>query len=188
MRVRFAAVLAASMLSWAAAPGASAVTVAPANSVFDFNGVCSDCTGVVHGRLTLANYTLGSQITSSNFVSFFYDGSDIMGSFSIRPSESLLATGSITAAAPAGQDVYLDDGIHNFFTDHGGGWSIGEGGRNADYGSVHSFALAATVPEPASLALLLAGVISAGLASRRQRPWTKTRPSRKENQIRRVAR
>ena len=41
-------------------------------ATYRFVGQCSDCTGTGVGMLTVQNYTLGTELTSCNFVSFTY--------------------------------------------------------------------------------------------------------------------
>jgi PEP-CTERM motif len=69
---------------------AHAVAALPSNSVFELIGICEDCTlnstnGLI-GTLTLSNYTIGTPIDTSNFVSFEYVGSDIVDPFTVVPN------------------------------------------------------------------------------------------------------
>jgi hypothetical protein len=58
--------LAAASLAVAGALPARAVTTLPV-TIFDFSGVCSDCSGTATAELTLSpSYALGDELTSSN--------------------------------------------------------------------------------------------------------------------------
>ena len=50
-------------------------SAAPGTTLFNFSGTCTDRSGTATASLVLAgSYTLGTPITSSNLVSFTYNG------------------------------------------------------------------------------------------------------------------
>ena len=68
--------LAIASFALADAGPANAIAAAP-DKVYDFSGYCTlDCAGdTAKAALTLSpSYTLGQTISSSNFISFVYDG------------------------------------------------------------------------------------------------------------------
>ncbi|MGO9389764.1 hypothetical protein [Rhodoblastus sp.] len=79
--------------------------------VFDFYGVYSDCKGTVTAELTLQNYTLGSALTPTNFVSFHYDGSNLYPAFTVTPAELYpgyqALIGAIPSSLPSAADVFI---------------------------------------------------------------------------------
>jgi len=147
-----------------------AAIAAPAAAVdFKFSGTCIDCTGTGTGTLVLKNYTLGSTLTSANFVSFSYTSNLL--SYSLNSVDDL--TGSLTAATgPA------------FVVFHGGGytfdslvagpfspWCTGTTGAcSSDFGLFSSWSLAAgSVPEPAMWGVMVLGFGLLGASMRRPR-------------------
>ena len=79
---------------------ASAIVALP-TTTFSFTGFCIDCSQQAGGpittqaQLTLANYTLGSQITANNFVSFTYDGSNLVDATTIADA-MMVSAASLT--------------------------------------------------------------------------------------------
>jgi hypothetical protein len=69
-------------------------TIVDGTSAFNFDGACSDCTGVGIGVLTVQNYTEGSGFSNSNFVSFTYN-SNLIIDLSITVDTLNSFTGSI---------------------------------------------------------------------------------------------
>lgn len=166
MRKRILAALAATLL------GGSANAVVVASTTFSFSGTCSDCRGVALGQLTLAGfYHFGDEITSANFLSFRYEGTDLLPAYTITSPYSSTLTGSITSAGPAAGRFFVEDGVHFFRSATDGSWSTGLD-NVADYGTLGSYAglASSAVPEPAGWALMLSGFGAIGLALRGRGP------------------
>ncbi|MBW8744063.1 MAG: PEPxxWA-CTERM sorting domain-containing protein [Sphingomonas sp.] len=147
-----------------------AAIAAPAAAVdFKFSGTCIDCSGIGSGTLVLKNYTLGTTLTTANFVSFTYSSNLL--SYSLSSVDDL--TGSLTAATgPA------------FVVFHGGGytfdslvagpfspWCTGTTGAcSSDFGLISSWSqVAGVVPEPAMWAVMVLGFGLLGASMRRPR-------------------
>ena len=66
--------------------------------VYYFSGTCGDCSGTATAELTLTgDYTLGASLTTSNFLSFHYDGTNLLPAFTINSGDSgLYVFGSLT--------------------------------------------------------------------------------------------
>ena len=143
--------------------------------VYDFTGVCTDCTGDGHGVLTLAgDYQLGDVISTSNFVSFSYS-SNLVPSYVTILAADVPNMYGILSAVPGEDSLYFQTSNNQqyFYANSGGSWCVG----NAcdDYGSSHQWTAAAGgVPEPANWALMIAGTWMAGgvLRSARRRSAT----------------
>ena len=75
---------------------AGATSVSSQDQTFTFTGACTDCYdghASVSATLVLSNYTLGSAIGVGNFVSFTYNGSDLILPFTVTrqlPASALL--------------------------------------------------------------------------------------------------
>ena len=156
------------LASLAGVAPASATVVAPgADQVFEFSGVCSDCTGIGTGELTLSStYTLGAPVTKANFISFHYDGTDLQDEFTIANSDVASIGGSIMPG-PADFHVYNSEQF-GFRSLLNGSWFIGYT-TPADFGPNGSFGIASSVPEPATWALMAVGFAALGLAGSRAR-------------------
>jgi hypothetical protein len=154
------------LLGTGTAANASAILL----SIFDFTGTCSDCTGSVSAVLTLSNYTLGSNITTSNFVTLTYNGSNLLSPFTITDAEVIAdgeATGSIGPVLPGSFPVAVIrfDSSDAFESQFAGNWCAGSScDRDAGGNGIWSVA---TTPEPASIATFLVGI--AGFVSARAR-------------------
>jgi hypothetical protein len=142
---------------------------------YQFTGVCTDCSGDVTAQLTLQDYTPGTDIGSA-FVSFTYDGSNLVSSFTIEQgSGDLSVQGSIPTSLPGPADIDIVGSAGDivghvdteFSTSTNGSWSIsGVGVPYFDYGSSSTWSL---VPEPGSLVIVGSGLIGLVFARRRVR-------------------
>lgn len=138
--------------------------------VYTFSGVCSDCTGTATGTLVLtSDFVLGvSTISTSNFVSFTYSGTDLLPAFTISSGDlGLSVSGTFAGSMPASYaDVHLSNRSFSFDTylqPADGIWVAGFNKKFGDQGNTYSWNAASTsVPEPATLGLIGAGL--AGLA------------------------
>ena len=94
-------------------------------ATYRFVGQCSDCTGTGIGMLTVQNYTLGSSLTSCNFVSFTYT-SNLTG-FTMTQSDFPNLSGMLPVSLPATATVTIRDGVvqMQFASDVSGTWSVG---------------------------------------------------------------
>lgn len=162
---------------------------------------CADCAALantssypVQAELTLSNYTLGDTLDITNFVSFTYDGSNLVDAYSITDSgddnngatindfftSSIYVFSGVISTVPGANtlDITFDDGLH-FRTQTDGSWSTCApnangyyGGNscfqilNADYGSDAIYSTT-PVPEPSHLALMAAGLVLVASAVRR---------------------
>jgi len=151
---------------------AMATVVAPSNYTFDFTGTCTDCRGTANAVLQVKNYVLGGSLSTSNFVSFTYEGTNLLRAYTINQIMTL--TGSI-GSTPGSYAVSLTgfssaaDSTYNFSTGQNGNWSTGPFNRNADQGTAGRFSVAtAAVPEPATWALMLLGFGIVGFGMRRR--------------------
>lgn len=159
-------------------PKAAGATVLSTQTTYSFSGTCSDCQGPALAELTLANYTAGQSITNNNFVSFHYDGTNLLSGYTILNDAGLYVSGSINNPLPGTENFYVmgftqttgAPGLQQVFeTFNGGNWDTGLP-VSADYGPTHLWnatPAATAVPEPMSAALLGAGVLGVAVARRR---------------------
>jgi len=68
------------------------------DSVYDFSGSCSDCQNTGSGVLTLQDYTPGTALSASNFVSFTYSSNLL--TFNITQSELDFNTIGVAGTTP----------------------------------------------------------------------------------------
>ena len=175
--------LAASLIGLLNLP-AQASAVAPPPPLFStlfFIGNCEDCAAALHrpdyavtARLVLQNYFQGSLISPTNFVSFSYNGSNLLDPYSILSSSSpLTVSGNISFAMPGANEFHVTGvnltGVNRYFDLFiGGRWDTGvPPRRTADNGGSGTFGPNA-VPEPATMLLMGAALAAAGLARRRR--------------------
>jgi hypothetical protein len=150
----------------AALIGLATMAAPAAATTFEFSGACIDCSGTGTGTLVLKDYTLGDTLTTSNFVSFTYSSNLL--SYALSSVDDL--TGSLTAVTGPAYVAF-----------HGGGYSFNSvpigpispwctgaaGSCAADFGFFSSWALAASVPEPAMWAVMVLGFGMLGATMRR---------------------
>jgi hypothetical protein len=155
---------------------ASALPASASTISYDFTGACSDCyggSGNAYGTLVLsATYTPGSPITTSNFVSFTYDGTNLLGPFTItNSSPDLSVSGSIPSVLPSAATVSIDAVVNETFlefnTNTDGAWSVTN--PPTDMGTLSSWsAVSTSAPEPGTSGLLGLGLIAALVLGRRR--------------------
>ncbi len=154
---------------------ATAMAVAPqfaaaGTITYVVTGTCSyGCSGTATGTLTLTDYTPGSALDFSNFVSFHYQSSDLDTTITALSHDAnatiFLNPLPLTSGHPleAFQQTFPGYG---FGSDSTGGWSIGfnfdpKGGDLSDYGVAGSSAWrlveGTQTPEPATWGLLGVG-------------------------------
>ena len=94
-------------------------------ATYRFVGQCSDCTGTGIGMLTVQNYTLGTELTSCNFVSFTYTSN--LTSVTMTQSDSPNLSGMLPVSLPATASVSIRDFAieMRFDSDVSGNWSVG---------------------------------------------------------------
>lgn len=182
-----------------AAPAAQALVAGPVLSIYNFTGNCSDCTldsPPQIGTLVLQDYSAGTAIDFSHFVSFSYRGSNLVDRYSVTltgddgnpatvwdytlaPNSSDFISGNLPAAPGAARFMLgWEDGL-GFQTATDGQWFTCARGP-AGYSSgtcttvinndIGSGSWSSTpVPEPAAALLLTLGLLGLGAAARRQR-------------------
>lgn len=178
MMHRMASLVFSLLVLFGVAPGlASAIVVAPPpTSEFDFTGTCSDCAGTAKAELILQNYAIGSNISSANFVSFHYDGSNLLPAFTVTTANLNSVTGVMSSSTSAAEALTIfADGYKTQFISRKNTSNTWCAGPNcaSDQGVNDSWTLAAagapvssTVPEPLPVALLAGGLLARLLVRR----------------------
>jgi hypothetical protein len=182
-----ASVLALGLL--AATPAAATKGGKDVLIVYDFDGLCTDCSAAAGvsedgmGVLTLKNVTDISDVTAQNFVSFNYTSNlvtlDLTSVLSLSANFTVPATAYVSLTAATGDPRIAGSAIWSLVTDSSSGQSwtltkVGDGGPQGagngvfDYGAAYSWT-SASVPEPVSWALMIVGFGLAGAQVRLQR-------------------
>lgn len=125
-------------------------------TTYNFTGTCQDCSGTATATLTvLGNYTLGTALSSSNVVSFTYNGTNLVTPFTITPSSpNFFVYGSITNY-PGQNNVAISSSqsrTSGFFSNTNGSWGVGL----LDHGIASLWGAAAPATPAPSTSILLA--------------------------------
>lgn len=147
--------------------GACAAYANPVTT-YSFTGVCSDCSGDASAQLVLSGYTLGDSITSSEFVSFTYDGTNLFPSYTFGSADLASISGSLPASLPGTADLSVTcfeaagcpgaRALLTFSSTTSGTWSLSSSGGGADQGIDGAWSLT-SAPEPADGFLLATGLL-----------------------------
>jgi hypothetical protein len=162
----FASLLAVTGAASASTVHPTSITLAAPHQTFAFSGLCSDCSGTATGTLTLTNdYVPGNALDLNHFVSFAYDGTDLLSPFTITAAETPSISGSLPAILPGSANgLQLVTSSHQF-NSNAGDWCVGASCAS-DFGTQGAFTAAAT-PEPASMGLLALGLAAVATIRRR---------------------
>ena len=132
-----------------------------------FTGQCSDCTGEAQGILTVTNFTPDSVfgLNLDDFVSFSYNGTNLLNPFVLDHTNVTAVSGAIGPAYPGAYDVRIEAavGTPTFVSFSNGNWALSSGQGPDDFGTNSSYSLAAaSVPEPGTGVLCLSvGMLAA---------------------------
>lgn len=169
---RYIAALAVMLSLCSASAQASFVQIIPVTQQYNFSGACSDCNQGVNvsgkpseAQLVLRGYVAGTAISSGNFVSFHYNGTDLLNEYWITMWDQPAVSGAMLTSLPNPSEFSVASSQYYFSTNLSGAWSTGPTGSNFDQGNGGSFSSA--VPEPGSAALLGLGLM--GLAGLRRK-------------------
>ncbi len=167
--------LAAALAALSFSSSAFAIALAGSDYTFNFTGQCTDCSGQGLGTLRVTNYVLGNGFSDFNFVSFQYQGTDLLAPFSI---DAVTALGPVFLSGSIGQasgpyNVHLTgfnrfESFVDFNTSSDGSWNTGR--PIADYGINGIWQQPDAnpgVPEPATWISMITGFALAGGAMRR---------------------
>jgi hypothetical protein len=136
---------------------AGTCTLEGPQATYQFVGQCTDCTGTGVGQLTVQNYTLGTALSSCNFVSFTYTSN--LTSFTITAPGSFSLEGTLPASLPSAASVrVIGTGRNNFQSNTGGSWEVGL----SDRGTGGIWSLPSAVPTLSTAALCALGLLLAG--------------------------
>ena len=165
--------LAASLIGLISLPAQAIAVAPPVLSTLFFIGNCEDCAAAlpspnftVSARLVLQNYIQGDPINAANFVSFIYNGSNLLHEYSIDKLSLAELNGHISFASPSTNVFHVTGANRYFDLLIGGRWDTGVI-SSADNGGSGTFGPNA-VPEPATMLLMGAALAAAGLARRRR--------------------
>lgn len=177
-------VLIGAMFGLAASGSAQAVALPSTATTYDFSGTCSDCNGTGRAHLTLENYTQGNPIDISNFVSFSYEGTNLLGAFAFSGQGSIQGIeGMLPPSLPSGANFMIlstPSGPNQIWYEFVSGkyteksledpWVVGlNSTENLDYGNDGVWSTThgdGTVPEPDSIFLLIGSLAALGFLRR----------------------
>ena len=140
-----------------------AFTATPqATTTYQFVGQCSDCTGTGTGLLVLQNYTRGTALTSSNFVSFTYSSN--LTNFSISSAQLTVISGSLPTSLPGTANLWLNGGANNRLSTGADYWCAGATCA-LDWGLTHTWSFYSASSTPAAGAPVLTDTMLLCLAA-----------------------
>jgi hypothetical protein len=126
-------------------------------TTYQFVGQCTDCTGTGVGQLTVQNYTLGTALSSCNFVSFTYTSN--LTSFTITAPGSFSLSGTLPASLPSAASIRVrGTGRNDFQSNTDGAWYVGLD----DHGTGGIWSLPSAVPTLSTAAWCALGLLLAG--------------------------
>lgn len=143
--------------------GALIMIAAPASAdsiiaieLFNYTGVCTDCSFSTGTLELIAGYAPGTPITTSNFLDFTYTSNLL--NFSINQNDAgFSVSGGLPAALPGAATLLIEDDAWEFSSTTGGSWFVNNL-TPQDFGPSNTFSAASTVPEPGAMAMLGLGL------------------------------
>ena len=145
----------------------SSVSASPiTQTTYTFSGACIDCAGTATAILVLQNYTPGTALSNANFVSFHYNGTNLLAPFDVLPANLEFLQGIIPSSLPSTARVFVFGVPTLFQTFTNGNWEVGSSILD-DFGNGGVWA--AGVPEPSTVLLLGSGLALFGLRRWRAR-------------------